>query len=501
MYRLFIVDDERRTRNGLAKLVNWAELGFQVTGLFTDGAEALRAFQETPADVVLTDIRMKGLSGIDLAEQLYKQYPQVRIIFISGHQDFEYARLAIRYQVQNYLLKPVRLEELRSAFMQVKEQLDALPQEGDSFCYLREEFFRFLLNGIADQNSAQKEADYFKFYFFRERYRIAVVELHNEIAYSFDQAMMTAYLGQLCGEEGVLENTSWLFRIMQNRYVLPLKAMPGNDLAQKFQRILNRSLETADIPLTIGISAVHTGCQSAAIAYRESCAALANVDQVTCYSSEKSQVDAFNQEDAVEFVRYLIEGDEAAVRSMALLAVDWLNSQSSDLSYVKNQMVQLLSNVIRKLPKNFSIGAMDYIALTQANTPEELVRVFCQNLAPVFQIAQEHKKRGFSNDFPSAMEYLRTHFTDSELSLEQLSSMIFVSPSYFSRLFKQETGENFSEYLTRTRIELAKTLLDQGLPISEAGKQAGYPNTKYFSRLFKRTTGFTASEYRARRKL
>lgn len=124
MYNLIIVDDEKNIREGLAYCYPWEELGFQVAAILPDGKSALDYIQRCCVDAVLSDIRMPKMDGLALAEQLYKDYPNINTVLLSGYAEFEYARTAIRFGVKEYILKPVKYEDIIKIFTEIKENLD-----------------------------------------------------------------------------------------------------------------------------------------------------------------------------------------------------------------------------------------------------------------------------------------------------------------------------------------------------------------------------------------
>ena len=155
MYTLVIVEDEERIRYSLEKLIPWEQMGFQVVRAFSDGMDALKYLQDNPCDAILTDIMMNRMTGLEMIGNLYKIHPQIKIVILSGYSDFTYAQQAIRYKVENYLVKPVDEEELINTFCSVKEQLDFEREEAklaetetrDLKQMLQKDFFRQLLSG------------------------------------------------------------------------------------------------------------------------------------------------------------------------------------------------------------------------------------------------------------------------------------------------------------------------------------------------------------------
>ncbi len=124
MYRVIIADDEPLVRSGLLLLYDWESLGFEITAMFDDGKEVLDYLENNQADVLLLDICMFNVSGLEVAAEVMEKYPKIRVIFLSGHQNFEYARDAIRYRVYDYLLKPFDEEEIQKVFLRIKKELD-----------------------------------------------------------------------------------------------------------------------------------------------------------------------------------------------------------------------------------------------------------------------------------------------------------------------------------------------------------------------------------------
>ncbi len=125
MYKLVIVEDEDNIRHSLECFIPWNEMGFQVAGTFSDGSDALAYLNEHPSDAVLTDILMSRMSGLEMIRQLHDTHPQIKVVILSGHSEFAYAREAIQYQVVRYLVKPVDEDELMGVFRELKEQLDS----------------------------------------------------------------------------------------------------------------------------------------------------------------------------------------------------------------------------------------------------------------------------------------------------------------------------------------------------------------------------------------
>ena len=124
MYKLMIVDDEQSIRRGIANGIPWNEWGFEVTAQASNGVEALEMIKQSKPDVVLSDIRMPEMDGVELMKRLNSEYPEIKIIILSGYSDFEYLNTAIKNNITEYLLKPTDIDEFEETFKRLKKKID-----------------------------------------------------------------------------------------------------------------------------------------------------------------------------------------------------------------------------------------------------------------------------------------------------------------------------------------------------------------------------------------
>lgn len=132
MYKLIIADDEKGIREGIACCYPWAELGFEVMASFPDGKSALEYIERCCVNVVLSDVRMPKMDGLELSKHLFKSYSDIPVVLLSGYAEFEYARTALRYGVREYILKPVKYENIVSTFTAIREELDRQYGKGEN---------------------------------------------------------------------------------------------------------------------------------------------------------------------------------------------------------------------------------------------------------------------------------------------------------------------------------------------------------------------------------
>ena len=158
MYKLVLADDEVKIRTLLSELINWNELGFELSDVFSDGGAVIEHIKSKHTDCVLCDIRMSPTSGLDVAEYIYNNKPNVKIMLMSGYQEFSYANAALKYGVENYFLKPVRIDEIKKALAVLKTNLDREKNNAEIISLYKRDILNKLINGIYNDESSINKA-------------------------------------------------------------------------------------------------------------------------------------------------------------------------------------------------------------------------------------------------------------------------------------------------------------------------------------------------------
>jgi len=416
MYRLIIVDDEEDIREGLADLIDWPGLGFAVAAMFQDGKDAIRYIQEHGTDVVITDIKMTYVSGIELAQFVHKQNLPVKVVILSGYQEFALAREAIRYNVCHYLLKPTDIEEVSDVFRKIHEELDRdkMNREREQRNHqhvktlrplLMEQFFAHLLHG----GSPNRGTDYYK-----------------------EQLRVLGLSPQAADKRCCLLEAEW-------SETSSSAGKRDQDHRQAINVIVTKEREQ-----------IHYAC-----IHKDDRRFFIIGNALTDVSEELLQKKA-------EHYFLHIQG--------SLSALPGLSVKLENLRLYPN-LAELIHSV-RGPTEEAQIheSASDNVA-EEAHGEERMI-------------------------IRQAKRYMEERF-DADPSMVDVADHVGLNPVYFSRLFKQETGQTYSDYCIDMRIKKAiQYLKDPRYKIYEIGYLVGYKNTKYFLKLFKRQTGLTPSEYR-----
>lgn len=524
MYTVIVADDEEELRQALIRRVDWESIGFQVVGEAENGVEALELVEKYEPDLLLTDIRMPFVSGIELARQVREVQPATQIAFLSGFDDFTYAQQAIQYNIVSYLLKPISAAELTEELKKIKEKID-------------EKYHRFMVDDdrrekLEIQNTIMPWLlDSFQGDAGEERNKRLMEEAiscglikDGSVDYRF-----TVIVTSIIGRDGK-NTTTWasvhaIDSILQ-KYLkhasfysegrvisLLIASQSGFDkylhiavgeITQSVKRIMNASCLMGVSRSVQGLSGVHE-------AYIEAMNAI--------HYSKRNRTEVYFISDIERGEDIDLERMEIYINEMENLIrgggrqelEDFLNEMFDQIaeehiapSSVNFMMVQFVSAVFRIV---HSVVEKDVIAELQGESSLllrdsmeniDMIRVryisFC--LAARDLIAEQRKKSS-TVLCDKALGIIESQYMNPDISLVSVSSEIAVSPNYLSALIKKSTGKTFIDLLTQKRIEKAKELLlCTNMKVKEISEKCGYRDQHYFSYCFKKYVGVSPNACR-----
>lgn len=533
MYKVFLVEDEIVIREGIKNNIRWEEEGFQIVGDESDGELAYPMILREQPDILITDIKMPFMDGLELSKLLKKEMPQLKIIIISGYSDFGYAQQAIDIGVSEYLLKPVTSTKLMASVKnaaaliqkerkerQILEQYQLLvyQKQGEK----RKNFFNALVSGkmSLSQIIEQEEelginmvASAFCIMLFQFKVQENVYEYSNEIVQC--EARMMQALGNFSDikifERGM---DGWAFILLgENEQQI-------NDLSRELCDLLIRVCDDKahyfggigrSVHRVRDLYQSYLDANSAfSLRYFESWNQFLSYDDVRIIKAqigERINVSELNLEkldrnlledflkrgtihDVDEFVDSYFEGFGAnAMNSTLFRHYIIMDGYSVIMKFLKS-----LNYPKEKLEDSLK-GMND--AVEQLSSLEDCCKFYKSILKEAIDLRNKNSQKRYAGLIEKAKEYMHHTFAMSDLTLDKVAATVNISPNYFSSLFNQETGMTFIEYLTDIRMEKAKDYLRcSGKKITEIGSLVGYQDSHYFSYIFKKTQNCTPSEYR-----
>lgn len=518
MIQLLLVDDEAKTRNGLLNHIDWTKLGIDMLQTAKSAEEALELCEEYRPDIILSDIRMRKMNGLEMCFALREKYPLCKIIIISGYADKEYLKAAIELGSVSYVEKPIDLEELEHAIQKtVKAVLEdrSYARNNERLLqnqeFLKKETFLSLLKLHKADGPVELHELLPREY---ERFRICVLRFSKpvpqtaqkkrEILQHLEPEMVMGAEGFVYGE--FTDNRHMVFLLCGNdllvseesKIVKRLGAMckrPGEDLAA----FLSLG-DPVSSPGEIHSSYDHALAAEKAVFYK-------GYSHMEAYNERKEKKIVLNQDYVGGFQSFLIRGDEqAAQRHIRELSSTLQEMQAEPSAYVLSIYFELEKIIIAEFERlsleSREKRAEKYQAEMQVmeglDTIAEKEAHLISQIRELFAMVQKDQSNSFM--ITRVMRYIGEHYQQRDISVKQIAAELYITPTYLSSLFKRKTGKTIGEYLTKVRMEqAAQLLLDLRLKTYEVALAVGYEDPNYFAKIFKKEYGVTPSEYRERK--
>jgi two-component system response regulator YesN len=532
--KVFLVEDESVVREGLRDNIPWQQFGYQFVGEAGDGEMALPLIRKTRPDVLITDIKMPFMDGLTLSHIVGQEFPEMKIIIISGYDDFEYARQAIREGVEQYLLKPITRRTLQKALTEVKEKIES-EQEQKNYLHKYQDdmheyeqfflrtFFEKVFAGKLSVQEIYEEAQKHSLDINAPFYNLVLIDVQEkankqqageacqkcyEELMRFLMRFSSYYLAfrwnisiygiMIKGEkENIAERTDKCLEGIEqicvqyeeetNWYAAagsPIERFSQlSECYRKLNHIFNyRFFEPSKHILSEK--------QAERLASEAGDGALEVVDMnKTNPELIKSFLAKGQKDEAGEFVNNFLLGMDQALKSRIFWDYTLLNVRFAVLSYMEEIGVtqqEFLQSVRLEDVQKMEIGL------------ENMRRYIEEMLTQAIAFRDRENKSQSKKALKKSLEYIEANYMRESLSLNEIAAAQEVSPNYFSAMFSQEMQMTFVEYVTQKRMEKAKSLLrETEMRSNEIALAVGYKNPHYFSFVFKKTQGCTPREYRA----
>lgn len=524
LYKAFLVEDEIVAREGIKNNVNWQAVGFTFCGEAPDGEMALPLIEQTCPDVLITDIKMPFMDGLELCRLVKQRLPGIKIIILSGHDEFNYAQEAVKLGVTEYLLKPIGVQDLHASLSNIaaqlavehaeKEKLQHLKERAeDNLDFLRQRFLlKLVLEGIplaeAITLGRQIDLDLVAQWYLVVFLQISQPGSAEQFNYQYYRQIESAIDSLIGQNPNVI-----LFKKDVGEQVLLLKGESAEKLTQTAQWITQQLKSHLQAPSGCGVAVGVGSCQNR----------LANIPQSFIdaisrlntpphtgalpahpLADEAGKAALLNLDHAAleNYLKFgVIQNFSAFIDSYLLPAVT-IARQSYlirnyifiDLILATARFVHQLGGVVDKvIPEINHVETLLMNITTLEQLQQETQRIFAGAIA--FRDALNTNQYG--QLIEQAKAYIQTRYTNPDLALTDVAEHVNLSPSHFSTVFRNQTGQTFKEYLTHVRMEKAQTLLKTtSLKAFEIAAAVGYNDAHYFSHAFKKYTGVSPMEFR-----
>ncbi len=516
METLFIADDEKNIREGLKCILDWEDLGFTLCGEAANGEDALSGILQNTPSLVLLDIRMPKLSGIDIIKIAREQGYHGKFIILSGYSDFSYAQAAIRYGVEYYLTKPIDEDELLDSIHTIKKALEQEQQRSNHIALYREKAKNVILHELVTgtwktaNRTTLSSCDFQNMELTADIYQVIIYEKFR--LYSDEKQDSFASLLNITNSG----NHSFEHFEQDNKEVILLK---GSFALRRFEDFLNRCERITPPKRAFNEYAFLTyghpvkKLEELYLSYEEAAALIKRrffciQGQYTLGYQDLPTITLHNNpigndklhEYCDTLVNYLQANNRSKVASTLFLLEEYLYNTDSSIDSVKLFLTDLLLQLKENINKLYNSSRISFPSnsaiinyISNCRYLYEIIRYISEQVKIVMDANNSLSRDSILSDI---LYYIDNNYQNN-IKLETIAPLFGYNSAYLGKLFTKAIGENFNSYVDHRRIEHSKKLLEQpNLKVYEVSEKVGYKNVDYFHKKFKKYVGISPAEYR-----
>lgn len=521
IYNVLLVDDEKLDLEVLQRFTPWEQLDMTIVGTVHGGGAAMNLLQEKHVDLLITDIQMPIMSGLELAEQARSMFPQLKIIFISAYDDFQYAKRAISMNASSYILKPVDDQELLNTLQLVREQLKYEQEQmkkkeemESSLPLLQNEMMYQWLQGTIEYRLLYRFHEKYDGFWQGEQCCVSIIEM-DDLAwklktFSEDQRRFAIdHVFRLISDY-IQVNQLGIYCKTGDDKVIIVMGGSEHDPATTMQTLVDHVHNHSNLTITVGLGSRVDSMQDAPLSYRKANEALATKMFIgKCRVITIKQTEREIVQTSLDLEQIMEKMFEATVNYNPVLIHDSLEQLFEMVQSLKDKLSVynfalyaisktdfFLQSLNVSLYDLLSIDLKNLNVLYDFETIDDIKSWLRRQLYEVSEHLHNKKKNPNRKLIDEIEKYVEENLKTS-LQLRNVATVFGFSPNYLGYLFKEVTDEQFGEFVTRKRMEKARQFLqDPKLKIFEAAHLVGYQNLTMFSRHFKQNFGLPPADYR-----
>ncbi|HHV12100.1 MAG TPA: response regulator [Clostridiales bacterium] len=531
MFKVLLVDDEILTREAISRNIPWEDQGFYLVGAAENGQDAIGYIEKERPDLVITDICMPYMDGLELASYVYQKHPDTKVVILSGHDEFEYARHALEYRVKEYIVKPVTSLELKEVLKRVKLSLEEDARQKahieriqaeyeKNIPVLRERFLRKLLEEKYSKQDVFEQMRNLGIQLQGQYYAVALLDLEDASEFCMiypdqEQDLVDFTIGNIANEIMEGNKQGIMVHLSEQKTALLFAADGEEELLGEVKRACDRILQALWDFVKIKVSVVVGETVREPYGWRDSCQSAKEALEYKFLSEKKDYIHGTDLKERKHINGHIpvhhwsdklslcikLNRKEELEQEIEALFSDILENcclKKDIILYIQNTLLSIIVAVEsnERAEKEYLEERSMMKKLPDNKYLEDVKSAFINICFSIMDKVAGQKEGEGRRQSVLAMDYIEKNYMDPNMSLSMVCSYLGVSISYFSVIFKNHTGETFVEALTRIRIEKSKKLMDTtDYRAYEIAERVGYKDPHYFSLIFKKVTGMTPSEY------
>ncbi|WP_100407350.1 response regulator transcription factor [Bacillus solitudinis] len=536
MWRVVIIDDDEKVLRGMKNIIPWDEFNCEWVGEAKNGEEGIEIIEETNPDIVITDIYMPVMNGIEMIQELREREFDGKVIILSGYSEFEHARQAMRLGIDDYLSKPASPQTIKDVLQSLINRLEQENMEKLEYVELREkvklyepvaekEWLKSLVTGTANLFNLPKTIELITDNW-KNKHHVVVSITYDESLEQSTLYQTNWYLFRFAASNIIKETTSPYFddfhfiELHSYQAVLCIHfdadADGVTDKLDKLISLIETSMNTyLNVTTSLSIGGIKTNWSELDESMKEAMYSLSKssfnkaeqpltIEQVPELSLVNSEQRTLWSE-SMEANQKLAESIRYADEKAACEVIDQFFEKAAKQPYNKAVAIQIgiemwtimtysLYDIGIRIHDMFSDNFDLYRDLTQKESWEEIAQYFKESANHVCHHQQWDENMKHRQLVEQMIDYVQTHLSDN-ITLQEIADELFISRNYLGQIFKKIVGEPFKNYITRVRMEKAKKMIQGGNHlIYEVSEKVGYVNPAYFTTTFKKYTGYTPTE-------
>lgn len=535
--KVFLVEDEMVIRNGIVKSINWEKEGYRLVGEASDGELAYPMILKEKPDILLTDIKMPFMDGLELSRLVKQELPDTKILIFSGYDEFEYAKEAIRIGVTEYLLKPVSSAQLLEVMRRISKQIEQDREEREILRQYQEDmkenvererqnFFSHVIRGEVSIGEAVKNGKKYGMDLSAGFYSIILFKIFS----TPEENIVSEHIWKICEKiETKVDEIPYAYYFQRgiDGWVFLLTAESKEQMEERQKNLCDCLAEIMKNERKVeyfgGIGKPVERIRNLGQSFRDaerifaerftrqSNQFLSGFEKMDVYKDDEFQIkdlgDVGKSREMIE--KFLNNGTKEELEEFMDTYFIRMKEDKLQSTLMRQYIIMDIYIVIMSFCEKIDAVNHDYQQETEKlkstiqnmNSVSEIRSYITYMLNQAIELRDSISKKRYADIIKAAEKMISEHYMSEEISLNSVADSVGMSPSYFSSVFSKESGKTFVEFLTETRMEKAKELLMcSTLKTSEIGYEVGYKDPHYFSYIFKKTQGCSPKDYRARGK-
>ncbi|QLY80001.1 response regulator transcription factor [Clostridium intestinale] len=494
MIKTIIVDDEYYAREGMKKTIPWNSLECEIYGEADNALKAIEVAKLYKPELIITDINMPGIDGISMSQEIKKYLPNSKFIIITGYDDFQYARRAIKMNALDFILKPIDYEELINA---IKNAVEVIKEEKSNSIISREKMLLEIIRG------QRKITEIYNFWDNRDEMKIALIEndYYDYYAKSFQSNVNYSVIDHLKSRlKDMFKEKSYVIEAHQHRIVVIFKAgdidLENNILSLKYETE-NKYRTVISVALT-----QYDKVENIKGLYDKSKELIDerfNLNKRLIIKKKLQANKSFDRKIASQIIDDIVLSVNAKKKDKVILYVDKLSAYFKDVNLNKAAVINMVMQIIIAFKEEIEnyridINIEEKSDIYNSKYLEDIIKFLKSYLMEVIEKLREKSSKLEDTSMEKALIYIQKNY-NKNISLGIVAKEVYLNESYLSRSFKKYKGMSFTEYITKLRMKKAIELMNTGKSINEIANEVGYTDYRSFSLNFKKYTGYIPREY------